>query len=459
MQLSRTSSSFSYESVEECNIHFNKIDLRRGASYIETPKWLKSKKATINPKNAHDVYCFMHAITIALYHNELGTNPERISKKLLAYAQKFNWHEIDFPACFADYPIFEKLNEDIALNVLYIPFNEVNICPEYISKCNFTTLLKITDESDKWHFLALPSILDDDGAKRPTKSLSRLMEGISSKSHGDYYCYGCLHTFCTQSSLKKCIELCKYNDFYKMKLLEEGKNIKQYVPSAKSLKMNSVIYADFESILLQYSTCDKEIVTTKKLNKQVPCGYSINVINNHNNSSKQTCYRGESTVSTFCKEIRTILQDLLGIEKKYMEKLTKEEQLLYDNAKFCDICKEVFGKKKNHSKVRDHDLYTGRFRGAAHLICNLRYSTQIDVPVFFHNGTNYDFNLIITELAKEFRREMRCIPLNTNKYMSFSLPIKKEIKQNDQNEEKKKVITYNLKFIDSARHMNRALST
>ena len=54
---------------------------------------------------------------------------------------------------------------------------------------------------------------------------------------------------------------------------------------------------------------------------------------------------------------------------------------------------------------------------------------------------------------------MRCIPLNTNKYMVFSIPIKKEIKQNDKNEEKKKVITYNLKFIGSARHMNRALST
>ena len=111
---------------------------------------------------------------------------------------------------------------------------------------------------------------------------------------------------------------------------------------------------------------------------------------------------------------RYVLQDLLGIEKKSMEKLTKEEQLLYDNAKYCHICKKVFGKKKNHSKVHDHDHYTGKFRGTAHLICNLRYSTQIDIPVFFHNGTNYDFNLIITELAKEFRSEMRCIPLNTN---------------------------------------------
>ena len=101
-----------------------------------------------------EIKCFMYAITIALYYKKLGTNPERISKKLHAYSQKFNWHEIDFPACFVDYAIFQKLNEDIALNVLYIPFNEVNICPEYISKGNFTTknqiiLLKITDDSDE----------------------------------------------------------------------------------------------------------------------------------------------------------------------------------------------------------------------------------------------------------------------------------------------------------------------
>ena len=65
---------------------------------------------------------------------------------------------------------------------------------------------------------------------------------------------------------------------------------------------------------------------------------------------------------------------------------------------------------------------------------------MIIIPVFFHNGTNYDFNLIINELAKEIRNEMRCIPLNTNKYMSFSIPIKKKIKeqkeQNKQNEHK-----------------------
>ena len=216
-----------------------------------------------------------------------------------------------------------------------MPFNEVIILPEYISKRNFNTknqvtllkiadgsgklhflalnqvtLLKFADDSGKWHFLALPSILNKDGVKRPSRSLSRLLEGIASKSHGHFYCYGCFHSFCAESTLKKHVELCKYNDFCKIELPKEDKNTKQYTPGAKSLKMNSVIYADFESILLPYSTCDKENVLTKSLNKQVPCGYSINVITNHNNQSKQTYYGGNETAATFCKEIRDIAQDL-----------------------------------------------------------------------------------------------------------------------------------------------------
>ena len=63
---------------------------------------------------------------------------------------------------------------------------------------------------------------------------------------------------------------------------------------------------------------------------------------------------------------------------------------------------------------------------------------QKDIPGFFHNSTNYDFNLIITEIAKEFRSEMKCIPLNTNKYMSFSIPIKKEVKEQSEQSEQQK---------------------
>ena len=78
---------------------------------------------------------------------------------------------------------------------------------------------------------------------------------------------------------------------------------------------------------------------------------------------------------------------------------------------------------KNLKKVKDHDHYTGIHRGAAHSICNIRYKTQEHIPVVIHNGNNYDFHLIITELAKEFRLEIYSIPDDKEKYKTFSIPI------------------------------------
>ena len=239
------------------------------------------KKAVINPKNI-DVYCFMYAISIALFNKEFGKNPGRIGQNLQLHTDNSLRYNINFPASYEDYETFERLNPDVELNIFDVPFQKQNILPEYISKHNFDNkdqviLLKISDSKGKWHFLALPSVLDEDCVKRPYKSLSRLMEGISSNSHENYYCLGCFHSFRTEATLENHEDLCKNNKFAKADLPEEGGNFKRYKPGAKSLKMDTVIYADFESILVPYSTCDKKHETCKKVNKQVPCGYSINV--------------------------------------------------------------------------------------------------------------------------------------------------------------------------------------
>ena len=136
LELSRKNSSFVYESVEECNIDFHKIDLRRGASFIDPPEWLKSKKATINPQN-NDVYFFMYAVTLALFNKEFGKNPGRSSQNLRLYSDIFHWYGINFPTSYKDYETFERLNSDVVLNILYIPFEEENVLPEYISNRNF----------------------------------------------------------------------------------------------------------------------------------------------------------------------------------------------------------------------------------------------------------------------------------------------------------------------------------
>ena len=80
--------------------------------------------------------------------------------------------------------------------------------------------------------------------------------------------------------------------------------------------MNSVIYTDFELILVPYSTCNKEDVTTKYLDKHVTCGYTWNVVTDHDKQTKQTHYRGDNVVATFCKEVGDKAQDLVNIEKK-----------------------------------------------------------------------------------------------------------------------------------------------
>ena len=78
------------------------------------------KKAVVNPKNKKDNYCFAYATTIAIYHKEIGKHLDRISNKLLDCTEKLNWEGIDFQASALDYKKFEKLNEDIALNVFFM---------------------------------------------------------------------------------------------------------------------------------------------------------------------------------------------------------------------------------------------------------------------------------------------------------------------------------------------------
>ena len=93
----------------------------------------------------------------------------------------------------------------------------------------------------------------------------------------------------------------------------------------------------------------------------------------------------------------------------------------------------------------------GKFRGAAHSNCNLRYKIPKEIPVVFHDGSTYDYHFIIKQLAEEFKGQFRCLGENTEKYITSSVPIKKEL-DNDI------TIIYKLKFIDSYRFMSTSLS-
>ena len=120
--------------------------------------------------------------------------------------------------------------------------------------------------------------------------------------------------------------------------------------------------------------------------------------------------------------------------------LTKEEQKSFQKATNCWICKQPFYGKK----ARDHDHFTGKYRGAAHISCNLRFKRVDFVPVFFHNLAGYDSHLFVKNLGIT-EGEIRCIPNNDEKYISFSRIISKDKK-------------FELRFLDSFKFMASSLS-
>ena len=54
-----------------------------------------------------------------------------------------------------------------------------------------------------------------------------------------------------------------------------------------------------------------------------------------------------------------------------------------------------------------------------------------EIPVIFHNGSTYDYHFIVKELAEEFKGEIECLGENIEKYITFLVPIKREITKKD----------------------------
>ena len=98
------------ENLQEKMINYlyydlNKISISKGGSYIDSPKWLKDKKSTINPKNNY-YKCFQYAVTLALNYDKIDRNPQRISK-IKPFIEEYNWKDIDFPSTSKDWKKFE----------------------------------------------------------------------------------------------------------------------------------------------------------------------------------------------------------------------------------------------------------------------------------------------------------------------------------------------------------------
>ena len=297
---------------------------------------------------------------------------------------------------------------------------------------------------ENWHYLAV-------------KSLSILLRGITSNHDGDYYCLNCFHSYRTENKLNAHKKVCENHDYCNIEMPSSNNNLIKYNQGEKSLKLPFVIYADLECILKKIDTCQNnpDLSPTTKINQHIPSGYSIYTscsFDKYNN--KLSYYRGEDCMRRFCKDLKGHAIKIIDFKKKDMIPLTKEEKDNYNKKNICYICKKEFNNDTTEPsslecKVRDHCHCTGKYRGAA---CNLRYKIPKNIPVIFHNGSTYDYHFIISEYVSQFDGNFECLGENTEKYITFSVPIKKRI------ENKNIDVTYKIKFIDSFRFMATSLS-
>ena len=131
--------------------------------------------------------------------------------------------------------------------------------------------------------------------------------------------------------------------------------------------------------------------------------------------------------------------------------LTDKQWKTFREAKVCWLCRKEFG-DGNLRKVRDHCHFSGKFRGAAHSLCNFKFQRPKFTPVFFHNLQNYDAHLFVRALGTlEEVLSVTCIPNNEEKYISFSLKfeLKTERREVAEGQWKEFVVRHEIRFLDS----------
>ena len=382
-------SKFVFNRVLHLDIDFHRLNLTRGSSYVPLPDWLMKKKTIIYPKNS-DIECFKWAVIAAMKWEEIDRDHQRVSK-LKRYEKEFDWSGLEFPVSFRDINKFERNNE-IGVNILAVENKKIYICrkgKDYDRNVNLMSIANVENPNRK-HYVAF-------------KSLSRLLSKQNSKhKEVQHFCTNCLNGFESEIIRNEHHKYCRSKDSVRVEMPTKNPIVK-YTDGQYQFKVPFVIYADFESILVPLSGVpnDPEMSSTRGINVHQPsgwCMYSKFAYARKGTSLKGTSlsadeahgsgvdgfsqYRGRDCVSKFCETIMAEAKTLYeSAPKKPMDKLTKEQNIEFITAKECHICFKKFSPKDR--KVRDHCHYTGKYRGAAHSSCNLRYRIPDYIPVVY----------------------------------------------------------------------------
>ena len=193
------------EEVIGTNVNFHRLNLTRGSSNLPLPSWISREKVIINPKNLE---CFKWAVITADRWEEIGNNPERVSK-LRRFECEYDWSDLEYP--FAIKPI-DKSGKKNKISV-YILMMMMMIVREYsFTESQLVTIRKVVNLMLITGKNSFPSKVGKHNRKYyiAMKLLSRLVMAKNNKHEKvQYHCMNCLHGFPTEASRDKHESYCQ----------------------------------------------------------------------------------------------------------------------------------------------------------------------------------------------------------------------------------------------------------
>ena len=437
-------SGWTVQSVDSHYLNIVKYEPMKGSSYIQLPNELRNpKKGLINMKN-EDNECFRWCHIRHL--NQQDKYPQRIKKSDKEYVNKLDYSGVEFPIAVKHYNRIEKQN---SVNINVFGYENKQPYPIYVSKEKYEDhmeLLLVTEKENK-HYVLI-------------KDFNRFMYSQTKHEHRKHFCMHCLQCFSSERVLSNHKDICiQVNGTQAIKMPNKDNNILKFNNFHKQQPVPFVIYADFESILEKIHGCkqDGNKSYTEAYQTHADCGFGYKVVCCYDDKYTKPIqiYRGEKSVYKFMENILEEVKYCKRVMKKYFNKplrMTEENEQEFKKATTCHICDKKYTEKD--TRVRDHCHITGKFRGSAHLECNLKLRInpkEIKIPVIFHNLKGYDSHFIMQEIGaivkkhtyknkkgEDKQMNINAIPNNMEKYMAF-------------------MIGTNLTFIDSFQFMSSSL--
>lgn len=412
-------SGFTLSAINELLVQVNRCDPIRGSSYLPTPKNISIKNAVVNVKNM-DTF-------------------------------------IEFPVGIGQIGKFEKQNPEISVNVYIIDGKSQKIQP-----------LRITNEVKRQHIhlLLLTKQLSEPDLDVPyteshycwIKNLSRLISAQVSDHKGRIFiCDRCLNHFHSLEKLETHRINCENQNDCAIEMPTDENDTVSFKNVKNQMETPFIIYADVETILEEptQNFCNepqKKDVKPKTTAYQEHEVYSVGYYMKCAFDDSKSFYkskRGPDCIDWFIKELHSQAFACSSMFNMNIPmQMTAQDLKNFNNSESCHICNKKFNKTTDVI-VRDHSHFTGKFRGAAHQVCNLAYSENRVIPVVFHNLSHYDSHFLIKKLATGFDGEVKIIPINSEKYISIIKTVA------NSSDDFKTMIKF--KFIDSFRFMASSL--